>query len=419
MTRLMIASVFGFVGVVALSLGAATPSPSPSPSAAPAPKATSGPAVKTASGPASSSPTSASAPAVPLTPAQEAMNKAATLYLKNDPAAFNEAYKAATKLANLTPAQRGDLTYMHDAMAGHHPNWWLNCRSSTNVSFQATIWGKNFAANYMPDDMLGMQAPVGVKNGKIAVIVCWKPSMVDSPKAAEGYFAERFGMTKGDLAEAIVWHELGHNYVTCFLPLDVVLKLYDEFPQIFSTVQEFYADMSALYHSSPHARLATMAMRIDGIEDNRDEEAHNRASQGIGSLLLTNWLMEPAKWPSIHFPPAIPPDEIERRSITYVYGHIDVGWTVAEDRALRELVKKYMETKGDSTLRSKGEVQLPNKLSFKMIATDDRDLQKKRDAWVAAQLKSLIDSGRADKPDPKADKNKFDYRSRTAVVLPW
>ncbi len=398
MTRQLIGISLASLLVAAISAPAASPSP--------APKATSAPVSKPAS-----------APAVVLTPTQEAIAKVTAAYMKNDLGPFTEAHKAALKIADLTPAQRQDLLYMRNAMNDFHPAWWPNCRSSVNVSFQATIWGKGFSANYMPLDTLGFQAPVDIKNGKIVVVVAWKPSMVDSPKPGEGFFCERFGVTKGDIAEAIVWHELGHNYVTNFLPLDVVIKLYNDHMQIFETVQEFYGDMSALYHSSPKARLTTMAMRISGIDENREEEAHNRASQGIGSLILANWLMDPNKWPNVHFPAAVPDTDAERKTLMYCYGQLDSNWSFSEDRALRELIKKYIETKGDSVLRSKGEIQLPNKLSFKMIATDDRELQKKRDKWVADQLKLIIDSGRADKN--KAPEKKGEWRGRPAVIMPW
>ena len=33
------------------------------------------------------------------------------------------------------------------------------------------------------------------------------------------------------------------------------------------------------------------------------------------------------------------------------------------------------------------------------MVSEDREWQKKRDAWVAAQLKKAIDSGRTDKPE--------------------
>jgi hypothetical protein len=59
---------------------------------------------------------------------------------------------------------------------------------------------------------------------------------------------------------------------------------------------------------------------------------------------------------------------------------LDANWTLAEDRAMRELVHKVIATKGDAIFRGRGDVPLPNNLSFKLMVSEDRELQKKRDA---------------------------------------
>jgi hypothetical protein len=62
-------------------------------------------------------------------------------------------------------------------------------------------------ANYEPLDSVGYQRTY-IRRSRIRVIVTWRPSWVDNPKPAKGYLAERHKMTRGDIAEAIVWHEL-------------------------------------------------------------------------------------------------------------------------------------------------------------------------------------------------------------------
>ena len=118
-----------------------------------------------------------------------------------------------------------------------------------------------------------------------------------------------------------------------------------------------------------------------------------RGSLGIGSYLLANILSDPAKWPSFHLPTTVPETDAERKCILYMYEHLDPGYTLDEDRNLRELIGNLYHRQGASIFRGKGTVALPNKLEYKMTPSEDRDLQVKRDAWVTVELKKAIDSG--------------------------
>jgi hypothetical protein len=321
--------------------------------------------------------------------------------------------------AGFTPQQRHDITYIQRAAAGHCPPWWQNCRSSKSVSFTAQIWGRDFSANYEPSEELGMQAPVGLKNGKLVVIVTWRPEYVDSTKPLQGDLAVRLGLTQGDLGETIVWHELGHNYITNFLPIKDVIALYNDYSALYAAAQEFYADLTALYHESPRGRLACMALRLEDLETARSQEPHFRAAYAIGAMLLSNFLSEPQKWPSIHFPPKVPEKDVERNTIIYVYENLDAKWTLTEDRALRDLVWKFITTSGQGVLQSKGKVPLAGKLAYELMATDDRDSESKRNAWVEERLKKMISSGRADtQPATQPSGKPVDKFHRHGIVIP-
>lgn len=396
------------VAAVAAAAGAQTSKP------APATRGAAGPASRLAPSPAAPKPVSEK-DAQAQAAAQEAYAKIVADYLKGEWPAFNDEMKVSGKHSRfLTPAQRQDLVYMRTAAPEFRPPWWDNCKKTSNVSFTAKIWGREFAANYMPSELLGMQAPVGILNGKLIVVVSWKPSLVDNPKAVDGYMAKRFNLTRGDLGEAMVWHELGHNYISLNLPLNAVIELYNDHSLLFAHLQEFYADMTALYHAGPKARLTTLLFRIDAIEEDSEDECHARSAMAIASLLLANILPDLSKWPSVHLPPAVPDKDVERQTALYVYDHLDPNWSLGEDKALREIVKKFIFDKGEQVLRGKGDVQLPNRLSYKLMASEDRDWQKKRDAWVAEQLKKAIDAGRADKPESAATTRRF----RGSRILP-
>jgi opacity protein-like surface antigen len=382
-------------------------------------------------GPAASGPSAGGTPATASTgkapldkdpntrAAQESYSKILAAYMKSDWDVMNEELKVSGKhTAFLTPAQRGDISYIRTTAPEYRPSWWAEGKKTSNVSFGAKIWGKTFTANYMPSEEFGMEMPVGEKNGQLLVVVSWKPSLLDNPKEVQVYLGKSWGLTRGDLGESMMWHELGHNYISLSLTLAQVKDLYENHSLLYSHLQEFYADMTSLYHCSPHARLVTLMIRIDSIDMDSEDEAHTRAGRAIGSLLLSTFLAEPAKWPSIHFPAAVPDKEIERKTMLYVYQHLDPAWSLAEDKALRELVQKFIMTKGDSVLRSRGEVPLANNLSYKLMVSEDRDLQKKRDTWVAAQLKKAIDAGRGDKPEPASASRPWPFRGM-AIEIPY
>jgi len=308
----------------------------------------------------------------------------------------------------LTPQRRKDIVYIRKTANKYRPSWWKYTKSSKNASFKAKIWGRTFTANYVPSETLGVQAAVGIRRGRIIVIVSWKPGLVDNPKPAGGKLAEIHGMTKGDIGEVIVWHELGHNYITEFLPLKHIITLYNDYYLLFSHLQEFYADITSIYHCSPHARLAAMMLRLDEFRDYSEGECHTRAGHAIGSLILSHVLSRPEDlkrtWPSIHLPPKVPDKEVELKTLIYMYEHIDPKWTLAEDRQLREFIRKFIMSQGEKVLRRGGELKLPGRLSFKLMVAEDRDWQQKRDQWVREKLAKVIELGFADKPAEKDEK---------------
>jgi len=315
----------------------------------------------------------------------------------------------------LTREQRADLAYVDKMADEHRPKWWKACMSTSNKSFRARIWGRSFTANYMPSEMLGVQAAVGIRRGKIMVIVSWRPNMVDNPRPLGGALAKRHELSKGNLGEVIVWHELGHNYITNFLPLRHVIELYNNHNLLFHHLQEFYADMTALYHCSPRSRRTALMFRLSAIDANREAECHTRGALTIGSVVLAEFLASPDDWPSVHFPPEVPAKDVERMTLIYVYENFDKNWTLAEDRALREVVSKLNHAQGERMLRKKGELALCNDLKVNVMEPSDREFKLQRDQWVADRLKALIASGRADKPAAGGAKSK----SRCRIEIPF
>ena len=81
----------------------------------------------------------------------------------------------------------------------------------------------------------------------------------------------------------------------------------------------------------------------------------------------------------------------------------------------REMVKTMIRTQGEKILRSKGRMTLSNKLKARIMEPDDREYLARRNEWVAERLKSVIASGRADKPGKTKRRSPFASR----IVIPW
>lgn len=379
--------------------------------------------------------------------AHELFGRTVKAYLDSDLELFSNLAKDATKKrVLLSPTQRGDLIYMQKTAKSFRPKWWGNCLSPSNISFNATIWGDQFVANYQPSMALGSQRirlrgkyvrqgnSVEYRVDGVDVIVSWQPTLVNSRNAARGKLAEIHGTTHGDMGEVIVWHELGHNYITNSLSLDHVVELYKNHPLLYNHLQEFYADMTSVYHASPHARRPALMFRL-GLLDYYDElEPHTRGAHAVGAIVLAEILQDIDKWPSVHLPPEPPKQQAELNTIIYVYEHWAASWSVAQDRILRDLAMNFMRREGRNVLRSRGMVLLANKLKISLMAAQDRHRQKQRDAWVVTQLQVAKNAGRTDQlaegeiydPPPRRkdrdgggrDEKKID-KEALRIEIPW
>jgi hypothetical protein len=313
-------------------------------------------------------------------------------YLHGKWDALGDAAKAAERIQGLmTPQQRQDIAYIRKAAAECHPPWWTNCKSTSKVSFKASIWDRPVSVNYVPADKAGWTANADTHRKTISVVVSWNPAQVDETKPLEGEL-KRYEATSGDIAELTIWYHLGTNFVLSCLPLDQLVAMYADHKLLFDHFQDFLALQTAVYHTGPRARLTMLMLQLGPAGLRSDRESQVRASRAFGSMWLAEVLTDPTKWPNVHLPATAPEKDVEETMITNLYANVAADWTLAEDKALRELIRNFVTTKADQVLRTRGEITLANKLSFKLQAPDDRELQKKRDAWIVERVNKLAEA---------------------------
>ena len=301
----------------------------------------------------------------------------------------------------MTPQQRKDVLYIRKTAPEYRPSWWKACKSTSKTSFRAKTWGRPMTAWYEPAEKPSWTGTD--KSGRIVMTLSWDPDLVDNTDRAGGSLAEIHGFTRGNMGEVLVWRHLGYVFMTDRLPLKQVIELHKGHKMLFEHLQEFYALMTSMYHCSPKARLAAMMMQLDALRG-KSYVADRRGTAAVGALVLAHMLAEPTKWPNVRFPPEPLAKEVELSTIIHVYERIKPEWSLAEDRALREMIGTFFRKNAENVLRRKGEVPLPNKLSVKLMAVADRELQAKRDAWVTAQLAKVPEAQKG--PTPGAEEKK-------------
>lgn len=320
----------------------------------------------------------------------------------------------------LEPEQRRMYSQLRRVWPEVRPEWWRSTDSDRPVSFTAEIWDQRFTANYMPTRELGLQAVFARLDASqtriigLDVIVTWRSSYIDNHRPALGGMSEKHDLTFDHFSEAIIWHELGHNYITNNLPLSAALKLYREHRNIFSHLQEYYADMTTIRHGSPKAQRTMMWFRLNEMDRYEASRPHTRAGYAIGAWFIQEAMMNPDDWPSVRFPPSVPDEQVELNTIMYVYENWEPEWTIEEHLQLRDLAEQYLRRNGKTIFRRHGELRMPAGGRLKLLAMEDRDYAREREAWVKKRLEELIKSGRA---DVLAEGESYDppYRSRQRI----
>jgi len=341
-------------------------------------------------------------------------------YMNSNWPALNEQLKLYPEYTSrLSNDQRTDLNHVHNEAMDCPSLWWESAAGSKSATFTADIWGRPFQADYIPSELLGARKVAEIRDGRLKIVVTWPPQLIANPDPLDSERARLHDLTKGDFAESLVWHELGHHYVAEFLPADEVILLYNNHKRAFGQIQEFFADLTSLYHSRPKARKCLLFLHLPRLVHYDEDDPHTRAAYGIGSILLNEWLSDPENidrnWPHIHLPARMPTKDIERNVLAYVYYHWDPEFSVSEDVRFREVIKRALMTKkagqqyteGERVFRSKGTIELSDGLEFRFPPGEDRPWKAKRDAWVKQQLSKAMEAG------------KTDWKGEARKIDPW
>lgn len=315
--------------------------------------------------------------------AQDRYDRIVQSYLKNRWEDLKEALKAPPKdLSGMTRQQRDDLVYVRKAYAECRPPWWDQSKSSGKFAFRPVLWGKTFTVTFDPTDEPGFH--MQTRSGKLELSITWDALELDSTDPPKDHTMTGHGTKQGDMADMSLWINLSTAALMASFSMETLSAVFsnEQDKATFQRYQLFHGQLAALYHSSPRARHAGMVIYFSGFMKKYGTGATAGTRRAIGSMFLADLLADPSRWPSIHLPSSLPPDNAEGALAEHCIGQIDRNWTLAEDRALRDAALAFYKANVGKQVLKTGKITLPNKLAAMLEPDKDGPFKTQRDAWV-------------------------------------
>ena len=289
---------------------------------------------------------------------------------------------AADRIAALPAAQQDDVAYIRSAREECHPPWWNLCKAGNKVSFRPNVWGKTLNVTYVPDGQRGVQ--VQYHNADAAFTVTWPADEMDNPAVFDR------GFTKADANAAEVWTSLGTARVWSQTSGRLLAGVGEKEKLRMARRQDFRSNLTALYYGSPKSRR--WSLLVDLLTWSEKEYADLPVAgsrKAIGAMFLAEVLGNPAKYPSLPLPPSLDADGAEEKLARHFRHVVDrQSWTLAEDRSLREALKK-LAAANDANVYQTEKVTLANKLTVSVDPAAEGPPREKRDVWLKERFDTV------------------------------
>lgn len=278
----------------------------------------------------------------------------------------------------LSPAQQADVAYIRGALAQCQPAWWKQCKKAKKVEIRPVVWGHSLKLWYDPAGKEGVEMKSA---GAVKVLtVSWSVADMDNPEPAE------HGYSKGDLCNLGAWTTLGIAMVWSQTSPQALNNPNEQDKLRLTRYQEFRGHLTGLYYGTPKARRWGLFLYLLSWMEKYSQMPAVGSRKAAGSMFLAEVLANPAKYPSIPLPAALPEDGAEEKLAEHVRSKIERhGWTIAEDKALREAIKTFAAANETGILQTQ-KAALPNKLAVSLDPEADKTLRPKRDAWLKSQF---------------------------------
>ena len=286
--------------------------------------------------------------------------------------------RTVKKPVGLSSAQQADLTYIRQTLAECRPAWWAQTKAGQKCAIRPVVWGTPLGLTYDPAGQGGVQVQF---SGNTSVLtVSWPAKEMDNPNQAE------HGFTKGELNNLGVWATLGMAKVWSQTPAQALVGMSEADKTRLLRCQDFRGNVTGLYYGIPRARRWGEFLYLLSWLEKYAKMPTVYSRKAAGAMFLAEVVANPAKYPSLPLPKTLEGENAEEKLAEYYRKMIEKkGWTVAEDRALRDVLKKFAAANDLSVYQTES-VTLPNKLVVALDPAADVSLRPKRDAWLKARF---------------------------------
>jgi hypothetical protein len=287
----------------------------------------------------------------------------------------------AKELNALTGPRKADIAYIRQTLAESRPAWWANTKAGMKTAFRANLWGRGFDVTYDPEGKTNIQ--MNYTGDGVEVVVSWPAADMDNPAPAE------HGFSKGTLNELNVFSILGMADAWRTVPAQTFANLGAADKTLLTRVLDLQGNLAGVYYGSPRARQWGLWLFLHSYQAQYAKMPTINARKAVAVAFLVEVLAGPSKYPSIDLPVRLEAENAEENLALAVHPCLEKhGWTLAEDRAMREALKSFAAANAGA-LRNGGKVTLPHGLVLSLDPDQDTVLRPKRDAWFKKQFDAV------------------------------
>ena len=135
-------------------------------------------------------------------------------------------------------------------------------------------------------------------------------------------------------------------------------------------------NVTAMYYGSPRARRWTLFLSLLAWTDKKADQLTVGSRKAVGAMFLAEVLGNPTKYPALPLPKTLDAEGAEQKLAEYYSNWIgQQGWSIAEDKAVREAIKKFAAANDANVFQTEA-VTLPNKLIISVNPTADPPLPR-------------------------------------------
>jgi hypothetical protein len=298
------------------------------------------------------------------------------------------------EIAALPASQAADMAYIKQALAECRPAWWDQIKQGKVTQFKQVVWKQSVQVNYQANDAARFLGS-STANSATVMKLGWPLKQMDAldPLAlpqVDLNINDDFGFHNGDALNGAIWNMLGGAGLTTQLGTKKLTPT--ETPQ-FERFAGFWQNLTAAYYATPPARRLICAQSCAAFESGYDGRLEWTGRRPLGAALLIELTLHADKYKNVKVEPILGLNQLGDAHMVetflakpVVLNFLSGRLTLAEDRALRDLVKTLSDGNANWNV---SKITLPNKLGF--------DLNPDKDGPLAAERVKILNAGPAKK----------------------